>query len=65
MDSFFGIFTAIIGFGILVFFHELGHFLTAKFFKVKVEVFALGWGAKFFGFKRGATTYQISIFPIG
>ncbi|HPO50699.1 MAG TPA: site-2 protease family protein, partial [Spirochaetota bacterium] len=65
MDSFFGIFTAIIGFGILVFFNELGHFLTAKFFKVKVEVFALGWGPNLFGFKRGETTYQISIFPIG
>lgn len=56
---------AVIGFGILVFVHELGHFLCAKFFGIQVEIFALGWGPKLWGFKRGETTYQISWFPIG
>ncbi|HOV15446.1 MAG TPA: site-2 protease family protein, partial [Spirochaetota bacterium] len=65
MDGFFSIITAIVGFGILVFFHELGHFIMAKIFKVKVEVFSLGWGPKLFGFKKGETTYQIAVFPIG
>ena len=65
MDGFFGILTAIFGFGILVFFHEFGHFIMAKFFKIKVEVFSLGWGPKLFSYKKGETTYQIALFPIG
>ena len=65
MEVFFIIIIAVFGFGILVFFHELGHFLTAKIFGVKVETFAIGWGPKIFGFKYKETTYQISAFPIG
>lgn len=65
MDGFISIITAVIGFGILVFFHELGHFIMAKIFKIKVEVFSLGWGPKLFGFKGKETTYQIAVFPIG
>jgi regulator of sigma E protease len=55
----------IIGLGLMVFIHELGHFIAAKLNGVQVEVFSLGWGTKLVGFSRGGTTYQISWFPIG
>lgn len=52
-------------FGVLVFFHELGHFLAAKRFNVKVEKFSLGFGPRLFGFRRGETEYRISLIPFG
>ncbi len=55
----------IVGLGLMVFIHELGHFIAAKINGVEVEVFSLGWGTKLVGFTRGGTTYQISWFPIG
>ena len=51
--------------GILIFVHELGHFLVALWCGVKVEVFSLGFGKKIFSFKRGDTTYCLSIIPLG
>lgn len=51
--------------GILVFVHELGHFLIARACGVRVEVFSLGFGKKILSFKRGYTTYCISIIPLG
>jgi regulator of sigma E protease len=53
------------GLGIIVFIHELGHFIAAKSSGIGVEVFSLGWGKKLFGFKYKDTMYQISVFPIG
>lgn len=55
----------IIVLGVLVFFHELGHFLVAKFFNVKVLKFSLGFGYKVIGKKFGETEYLISTFPLG
>ena len=55
----------IIGLGIMVFIHELGHFVAAKLNGVEVEVFSLGWGPRLVGFKSKGTSYQISWFPIG
>ena len=55
----------IIGLGIMVFIHELGHFVAAKLNGVEVEVFSLGWGPRLVGFTSKGTTYQISWFPIG
>ena len=55
----------LIGLGIMVFVHELGHFVAAKANGVVVETFSLGWGPRLIGFKRGGTVYQISWFPIG
>lgn len=55
----------VIGLGIMVFVHELGHFVAAKMNGVAVEVFSLGWGRKLVGFRRKGTLYQISWFPIG
>jgi regulator of sigma E protease len=51
--------------GIMIFFHELGHFLIAKFFHVKVLKFCLGFGPKLVGKKVGETEYLISYFPLG
>ena len=49
----------------LVFFHELGHFLFAKYYKVRVEAFSIGFGPKIFQYKWGETTYAISLIPLG
>ncbi len=51
--------------GLLIFVHELGHFLVAKYFGVRVEVFSLGFGKKIFQFKRGDTIYCLSLIPLG
>lgn len=51
--------------GILIFFHELGHFLIAKYFGVKVLKFSLGFGKKIVGKKMGDTEYLISMIPLG
>ncbi len=51
--------------GVLIFFHELGHFLVAKHFGVKVLKFSLGFGPKLIGKKIGETEYLISLFPLG
>jgi regulator of sigma E protease len=51
--------------GILVFVHEFGHYAVAKLFKVRVEVFSLGFGKRLVGFKRGDTDYRISLLPLG
>ncbi len=49
----------------LVFFHELGHFLFARLFGVRVEVFSLGFGPKLLKFKKGDTEYCFSLIPLG
>jgi len=51
--------------GLLIFVHELGHFLVAKYYKVRVEVFSLGFGKKIASFRRGDTEYCLSILPLG
>ncbi len=51
--------------GVLVFVHELGHFAVARLCGVRVEVFSLGFGKKILSFKRGDTTYCISLIPLG
>lgn len=55
----------IIVLGILIFFHELGHFLVARVFGVGVEKFSLGFGPRILGKKIGRTDYRISIVPLG
>ncbi len=51
--------------GPLVFFHELGHFLFARLFGVRVEVFSIGFGPKIFKWKKGDTQYALSLIPLG
>ncbi|MBF8247804.1 MAG: rseP [Bacteroidetes bacterium] len=59
------IFYFIITIGVLVFVHELGHFLTAKFFGMRVDRFSIGFPPRAFGRKIGETDYCISWIPIG
>jgi regulator of sigma E protease len=51
--------------GVLVFFHESGHFLTAKWVGVRVKTFSLGFPPKLIGRKWGETEYVIGLLPIG
>lgn len=51
--------------GVLIFIHEMGHFLFAKLFDVKVLKFSLGFGPRLLGFRKGETEYCISAFPLG
>ena len=51
--------------GVMIFVHELGHYLVAKLLKIRVDVFSLGFGPRLFGFKRGDTDYRVSALPLG
>ncbi|MCL2441966.1 MAG: site-2 protease family protein [Treponema sp.] len=55
----------LLGLGIVVFFHELGHFLMARLMKIKVDAFSIGWGNPILKKKIGDTEYRIGMFPIG
>jgi regulator of sigma E protease len=59
------LFAFLIVFGILVFIHELGHFMMAKLVGIRVETFSFGYGKRLFGIKRGDTDYRISLLPMG
>src|SRR6187551_386289 len=65
LNSMKGTLGVVIGVGLLIFIHELGHFLAAKWAGVKVEVFSLGFGRRLVGFERGGTDYRISALPLG
>lgn len=52
-------------FGLLVAFHELGHFGVAKFVGIKVHEFSLGFGPKLLGILKGDTAYNLRAFPLG
>ena len=51
--------------GVIVFVHELGHFMMAKLYNVKVEEFALGFPPRIFSFKKGETEYSLNSVPLG
>ncbi|MDW8066980.1 MAG: RIP metalloprotease RseP [Aquificaceae bacterium] len=51
--------------GVLIWFHELGHFLMAKLFGVKVEIFSIGFGPVLLNKKIGETEYRVSALPLG
>ena len=55
----------IIVLGLLIFFHELGHFLVARMFGIGVSTFSLGFGPKLFSFVSGKTEYRLSAVPLG
>src|SRR5271154_1929134 len=54
-----------LGLGFVVFIHELGHFLLAKWNGVKVEKFSIGFGRTLIGFRRGETEYVLAAIPLG
>ncbi len=64
MTVFYVIF-AIFVFSFLIAIHELGHFIAAKLFGVRVNEFAIGMGPAFFQKEVGETTYSLRCFPIG
>jgi regulator of sigma E protease len=55
----------LLGLGIVVFIHELGHFLAARLMKIKVEAFSIGWGKPILKKKIGEVEYRLGMFPIG
>jgi regulator of sigma E protease len=62
MSTLIGVFLVL---GVMILVHEWGHFVVARLFKVRVDVFSIGFGPRLFGFKRGATDYRISAIPLG
>src|SRR5689334_13541297 len=56
---------AIVGLGLLIVFHEFGHFLLAKLSGVGVLTFSVGFGPKLWVKKKGETEYALSAFPLG
>ncbi len=51
--------------GVMVLVHEFGHFVVARLFAVRVDVFSIGFGPRLFGRRRGATDYRVSALPLG
>ena len=62
MNTLIGVFLVL---GVMILVHEWGHFIVARFFAVRVDVFSIGFGPRLFGFKWGATDYRISALPLG
>ncbi|MBQ3075672.1 MAG: site-2 protease family protein [Clostridia bacterium] len=67
MQTLFGILIAVLVFGVMIFLHELGHYLAARACKVKVLEFAVGMGPKLFSYtsKRSGIVYSLRLLPIG
>ncbi|MAE29208.1 MAG: RIP metalloprotease RseP [Planctomycetes bacterium] len=68
MDSLFDILRYLqvaLGIGLVIFVHELGHFLAARYCGVRVEVFSLGFGPRLWSRTSGGTCYQIALIPLG
>jgi len=59
------LFLIFFGFGMIIFVHELGHFLMAKLMGIRVDVFAIGFGPRLVGIKTSQTDYCIRAFPLG
>ena len=62
---FLNIILGLIGLGIVIFAHELGHFIAAKSCGIAVEAFSIGWGKVLYSFRYKGTEYRLSLFPIG
>jgi regulator of sigma E protease len=64
-DVLISVVSVVIVLGIMVLVHEWGHFVAAKSFGVRVEIFSIGFGPRLWGRKRGDTDYRISALPLG
>ncbi len=66
-EDYWNVVKVVLGLGLMIFVHELGHFLVAKWCDVHVETFSIGFGPPLPGciFRRGETTYMIALFPLG
>lgn len=66
MNQFFiSLFYFVIVIGFMVLIHEFGHYAVAKLLGVRVEQFAIGFGKRLFGFRKGETDYRINVLPFG
>lgn len=59
------VFWVLILIGIMILVHELGHYVAAVYFNVRVSAFSFGFGPRLFGFKRGETDFKVSAIPFG
>jgi regulator of sigma E protease len=64
-DFLMGIVGVALGLGLMILVHEWGHFLVARAFGVRVDVFSIGFGPRLFGVKHGVTDYRVSALPLG
>jgi regulator of sigma E protease len=64
-DFFISIAAVAVVLGFMILIHELGHFAVAKLLGVRVEQFAIGFGKRLFGFRKGDTDYRVNILPLG
>src|SRR3974390_1737447 len=55
----------VLALGVIILVHEWGHFIVARLFGVRVDVFSIGFGPRLFGIKRGATDWSVSALPLG
>ncbi|MDG1986304.1 MAG: site-2 protease family protein, partial [Planctomycetota bacterium] len=55
----------VLGIGLVIFVHEAGHFMAARWCGARVEVFSLGFGPRLFGWQRGDTLFQVAAVPLG
>ena len=65
LKNIFSIAEVALGLGFVIFLHELGHFVLAKWNGVKVEKFSIGFGPTLLGFTRGETEYVLAVLPFG
>ncbi len=65
MGMIYTVLSVIITFGLVIFIHELGHFLACKWQDIKVDAFSFGFGPELYGFTRGETRYKICAIPLG
>jgi len=66
MSDFLTSLVAVVGvLGFMILIHEFGHFAVAKWLGVRVEQFAIGFGKRLIGFRRGETDYRINAIPLG
>lgn len=57
--------STVIVLGLMILVHEWGHFVVARAFGVRVDVFSIGFGPRIWGRKRGDTDYRVSALPLG
>ncbi|MFT5732032.1 MAG: regulator of sigma E protease [Planctomycetota bacterium] len=55
----------VLGISLVIFVHELGHYMAARWCGARVEIFSLGFGPRLLGWKRGDTVFQIAAVPLG
>src|SRR3990170_1210027 len=64
-ETFIAVITVVPVLAIMILIHEWGHFIAAKSFGVRVEIFSIGFGPRLWGRKRGDTDYRVSALPLG